>query len=273
VRSAEGKWNLPQNVAGDGPEPLDLRPLRGARIALTDARVHLQDASAGFEAETELRFDWSGPMGRGRLTAGEGARWRPGGSDLDAAGAPAAERAAAVEALGLEPASLLREGGSVNLEGPDMVTPEGRMAVSGRVEQVEGDPRLQVAVDGHADVGLLAGPPWRGRLVLRASATGPLAAPALEAKARGEGLAVADLAVEATASAREEDGTWRLQAEGRIAGGRIIASGAVPSTGDARAEGRWDGLDAARLLRPFADLQRRPGPAGRRSARWPAGAF
>ena len=264
ARSADGKWNLPESAPGAVARPLDLRPLLHARIAVRGATVHLKDAAAGFEGEAkQLRFDWSGDLGRGALAVGEDVRWRRLGDAGDWRGRVA-----------LQPATLVREGPSVTVQGPTLVAPEGRLAFAGAIDDVEGTPRLRAQAEGHADIGHLAGAPWRGRLALRANAAGPLDDLALEIEAQADRVAVADLPLVARVSARTEKGAWLAEGEGRLAEGRFTISARLPTAGEARAEARWNGLDVARLLHavsPAAAAAVQGGLAGSLVATWPLG--
>ena len=94
--------------------------------------------------------------------------------------------------------------------------------------------------------------------------------PTLEASAQTT-ITVADLKVEATASVRAERGGLARGSGGPAGRRPHVASASASSTGFARAEAKWDGLDAARLLGSLSPPARQ-GVRGRWRARsWRAG--
>ena len=281
VRSADGKWNLPESAAEAGTEPRwtsgPLAP-RAHRRARSD-RVAPEDASAGFEAEaTQLRFDWSGDLGRARrLAAGEDARWRRLG--------PISTRPPRLKApRPWRPRPRAREPGprrSVRetSRGRRSSLRKGRLAFAGghrgRSRERRGCTRRPRATRtwaasrerrGGADWPFARAPP------------GPLADLALEIKAQADrsrrGRPAARGKRHRLRTRGRAPGAWKAKAAWRT--GAFTASAQVPPTGEARAEARWNGLDVARLLRPFSPRTSnavRGRLAGALTARWPSGAF
>jgi hypothetical protein len=292
-RGRDGRWNLPE-ASGDGGG-LDRLPV--GRLAITDLRVEIRNLPAEYAFEIpHVSIDLA-PSGwnvsRGLITA-------PGLSTLDVSGERFLFRdvSARVEFDGadltLDPLRMDVLVGDPSQPGaparastativPTQTSPAdalATLAVTGRVQSVLHEPKLDLRVEGSArlePVGRWLAPAMAtaGALRVEARLEGPAAGPRIQLDLRGDHLSVGalgDIAVESTGRLAPDRASIESLTV-RVAGGRVEATGrtSLGDGGDAGAlEVRWRDLGAGPLIGGFSDRLDRVGSAmtGTLDARW-----
>jgi outer membrane protein assembly factor BamA/autotransporter translocation and assembly factor TamB len=160
--------------------------------------------------------------------------------------------------------------------------PEGTMTAGGRIEQVGGEPRLDMHVV--ADTELRAVAPWfdqtravSGSTRVDARLTGPLSSPDLTMALSGHDVAISGVppaSIDATVHATHEKGALE-SLRARLAGGSISADGQAAFDGPGVLRVAWQGVDlgvlsgeALRGALPNASIPPSARLSGSLDARW-----